>query len=401
MSLFVFWPKSQPETDYFEQQYALKFCKIDLQDSLQKHNLLFNWADVDYGGTETLHHQLTKYVLVIKDPLVILNGTIVKMMMEVIDRGFNACGPQLNISSNTFQLARPLFPVLNTTSFEELNKMYVDQGEPQVEEIKILDRACVMYDSKYFFSHEINETSTVDIGYLDPQKGSRFAVLKNSFVFTFRSVHSSERNDLAELIPYGLKSILDVGCFYGGLGKTLRQLRPETETDGIEFSKFYATKASPFYRKIYNCTLEEFQNEKQYDVVVCGDLLEHLFDPWKQLCRIHDFLIPGGCLIISLPNASHWSLIYDQLHGKFEYLPWGITCITHLRWFTESSIRKALEDAGFQIERFERQQIEPSPNGMDFIKKMCELGIGDEQSLLTNEFIILAIKKTANLNGTY
>ncbi|NQU86690.1 MAG: hypothetical protein HQ541_13105, partial [Mariniphaga sp.] len=76
MSLFVFWPKSEPETDYFEQQYALKFCKIYLHDSLQKHNLLFNWADVDYGGTETPHHQLTKYVLVIKDPLVILNGTM-------------------------------------------------------------------------------------------------------------------------------------------------------------------------------------------------------------------------------------------------------------------------------------------------------------------------------------
>jgi hypothetical protein len=81
------------------------------------------------------------------------------------------------------------------------------------------------------------------------------------------------------------------------------------------------------------------------------------------------------------------------MHGKFEYLPWGITCVTHLRWFTESSIRKALEDAGFQIENFERQQIEPTPKGKDFINKMVGLGFGDEQSLLTSEFTIRAIKK--------
>jgi len=251
----------------------------------------------------------------------------------------------------------------------------------------------VMYDAKYFFRHEINETSTVDIGYLYPQKGSRFAVLKNSFVFTFKSAYSSERNDLTELIPSGVKSILDVGCFNGGLGKTLRQLRPETEVDDIELSEYYATQASPHYQKVYNCTLEEFQNEKLYDAVICGDLLEHLYDPWKQLDRIHGFLKTGGYLITSLPNAGHWTLVYDLLHGKFEYLPWGISSITHLRWFTESSIRKALEEAGFQIEIFDRQQIEPSPKGMDFIKKMCELGIGDEQSLLTNEFIIRTIKK--------
>ena len=108
---------------------------------------------------------------------------------------------------------------------------------------------------------------------------------------------------------------------------------------------------------------------------------------------MYNLLNPDGCLIASLPNAGHWSLVYDQLQGKFEYLPWGITCITHVRWFTEPSIRQALEEVGFLIEKFERQQIEPSPKGKDFVIKMVETGIGDKQSMLTNEFTILAIKR--------
>jgi 2-polyprenyl-3-methyl-5-hydroxy-6-metoxy-1,4-benzoquinol methylase len=391
--LLVLWQKSNIETAYFEQQYAFKFCKKYLQDSLQKQGILFNWTHVDFTGSILPHHKDAKYVLVINDPLITINGTIVKRMMKVISMGFSACGVQLNISNNEIQLASPFFQVVNSTSFEELNKMYQDQGEETIEETPTLDPACILYDGKYFLQHGEKPPSVSASGCIVPMAGYRFAVLRNSFIFTFKSAYGDERNDLVALIPSGIKSILDVGCFYGGLGKTLKKFRPETDADGIELSEYYAAKATPYYRKIYNCTLEEFQNEKQYDVVVCGDFLEHLFDPWKQLHRIHDFLNTGGSLITSIPNSGHWSIVHDLLHGKFEYLPWGITCITHIRWFTGSSIRKALEESGFRIEKFEKQQIEPSPGGKDFINKMSELGFGDEQSLLTNEFTIRAVKQ--------
>ena len=393
IAFLIVWPKPQNEADYFEHQYGLKFCKKYLQDSLQQHHIQFNWVDANPRKTESISHQFTKYVLVINDPLLIISGTIIKAMMEVIDMGYTACGPLLNISSNKMQLASTLFPVINSTTYEELNKLYQKKGESNIDASEILDPACVIYDAKYFNRHKENLVSNEKKAIGALKNKNHFAVLKNALVITFKSAYSNERNDLAGLIPAGVNSVLDVGCFYGGLGKILKHLRPETETDGIELSEFYATKASPFYRKIYNCTLEEFQNEKQYNAVVCGDILEHLFDPWKQLHRINTFLKTGGSLIVSLPNAGHWSLIYDQLNGKFEYLPWGITCITHIRWFTESSIRKALMDAGFQIVLFERQQIEPTPKGKDFINKMVEFGFGDERSLLTNEFIIRAVKK--------
>jgi hypothetical protein len=116
-------------------------------------------------------------------------------------------------------------------------------------------------------------------------------------------------------------------------------------------------------------------------------------NPWIQMPKMSEMIKPGGCLIASLPHAGHWSLVKDILKSKFEYLPIGITCITHLRWFTEESLKTALQDSGFRIDVFNCEQIEPSPEGKKFIFNMVKMGYGNEQSLLRNEFAIRAVTK--------
>ena len=112
------------------------------------------------------------------------------------------------------------------------------------------------------------------------------------------------------------------------------------------------------------------------------------------LKRFHTLLVDGGYLVLSVPNIGHWSVVKALLKGQFQYIPLGLLCIGHLRWFTESSIREALTDAGFLIEIVENLQIPPTPKGEAFILRMCENGCGDKQSLKTNEFIIRSVKNT-------
>jgi hypothetical protein len=45
------------------------------------------------------------------------------------------------------------------------------------------------------------------------------------------------------------------------------------------------------------------------------------------------------------------------------------------------------------IELFERQQVEPTPQGQEFVRTMVEQGLGNEKSLLSNEFLIRAYKR--------
>ena len=43
-------------------------------------------------------------------------------------------------------------------------------------------------------------------------------------------------------------------------------------------------------------------------------------------------LPPGGVVVLSVPNVGHWSVVADLLAGRWDYLPAGLVCVTHLRF---------------------------------------------------------------------
>ena len=186
-----------------------------------------------------------------------------------------------------------------------------------------------------------------------------------------------------------------MGCAMGGYGRALKQLYPDILLTGVEPNPIMAQSAEPYYDEIIRCHAEEANLKDGFDLINCGDILEHLQDPWGMLCHLHDLLRERGSLVLSIPNAGHWSIVKGLLKGEFQYVPLGLLCIGHLRWFTESTIRQALEDAGFDIDLFQSQEIPPTPQGEAFIQDICASGYGDEKSLRTNEFIIRAVKKSA------
>jgi 2-polyprenyl-3-methyl-5-hydroxy-6-metoxy-1,4-benzoquinol methylase len=86
-----------------------------------------------------------------------------------------------------------------------------------------------------------------------------------------------------------------------------------------------------------------------YDVVIAGDVVEHLSHPRDALRQIVRILRPGGQLVLSVPNFAHW---YPRLRvalGVFDYDRRGILDQTHLRFFTRSSLRRMIRSAGFDI----------------------------------------------------
>lgn len=88
-----------------------------------------------------------------------------------------------------------------------------------------------------------------------------------------------------------------------------------------------------------------------YDAVLAGDTLEHLNEPERMLAMIRDALPPGGLLLLSVPNVANVHVRVNLLYGRFHYAERGILDRTHRFFFTQKSLRRMVEQAGFAVEQ--------------------------------------------------
>jgi len=86
-----------------------------------------------------------------------------------------------------------------------------------------------------------------------------------------------------------------------------------------------------------------------YDVVIAGDVIEHLPRPADALREMLQMLRPGGQLLLSVPNFGHWYPRVRVLLGLFGYDRRGILDDTHLRFFTRRILRRLVRRCGFDV----------------------------------------------------
>ncbi len=154
------------------------------------------------------------------------------------------------------------------------------------------------------------------------------------------------------LIQDGPNVVMDMGCASGIMGRKLLEAGKAKEVFGVEIFPLAAAEAEKTYKKVYVGDVEELvlDYDNYFDYVICGDVLEHLKDPYKVMQRISKWLKPGGKVLICLPNVRNYHLLYDLVfHGKWEYVSAGILDKTHFRFFTRSSCRSMVEEAGFNV----------------------------------------------------
>ena len=145
------------------------------------------------------------------------------------------------------------------------------------------------------------------------------------------------------------KSVLDVGCSTGYLGKVLKGLG--CTVSGFEYDADAAAQAADVLDEVIVADLEsvdllETYGDRRFDVIVFGDVLEHLRDPLPTLRQSRHLLAPGGYVVISVPNISHGDVRMSLLLGRFRYTAVGLLDSTHLRFFTRDSLRDLLGNAG-------------------------------------------------------
>jgi SAM-dependent methyltransferase len=136
--------------------------------------------------------------------------------------------------------------------------------------------------------------------------------------------------------------VLDIGCGNGGFlaAMAARGFRVEgTERDAGSAAR--AKSGRDFAVHAGDLTALPLTTGT-YDLVTLWHVLEHLRDPAATLTRIHELMVPGGLLVLSLPNAESWQarcfgphwFHHDPPRHLFSFGRLGLTRLLAARGFT-------------------------------------------------------------------
>jgi 2-polyprenyl-3-methyl-5-hydroxy-6-metoxy-1,4-benzoquinol methylase len=163
------------------------------------------------------------------------------------------------------------------------------------------------------------------------------------------------RNTLLLRHVGGEKNVLELGCSTGYVTRRLLEQKctvTAVESD-LEAARIAADTGATVLSRDLNCAAWTQGLRPDFDVVLMGDVLEHLIYPIKTLQQVRPLLRTGGYAVICLPNVAHWLTRLQIALGQFNYQPTGTLDATHLRFFTLSSARQMIEAAGFSLQRFD------------------------------------------------
>jgi len=167
---------------------------------------------------------------------------------------------------------------------------------------------------------------------------------------------------LARMVEPGQR-VLELGT---GPGTVTRILHDKgCKVTGVEMDPDTLATCAPFCERTLQANLEDplwWQplDGERFEVIICADVLEHLRDPRPLLEKLPVFLMEGGCVLMSLPNASHLTIVASLLGGRFPYQKNGLLDNTHLKFYGREDLDALLRECGFLWQHWHTVQVDPS-----------------------------------------
>lgn len=164
---------------------------------------------------------------------------------------------------------------------------------------------------------------------------------------------SGARADFVARLPRDASaSILEVGCGSGATGALAFAKGRCGRYAGVELFDDAAAKARRVLSEVVSGDVERLALPWQpasFDALILSEVLEHLIEPWAVVERLARLVRPGGMVLASSPNISHWRVVAELIRGRFELADQGVFDRTHMRWFTPASFAAMFERAGFAV----------------------------------------------------
>lgn len=172
------------------------------------------------------------------------------------------------------------------------------------------------------------------------------------------SSYAGRRPDVVQHIRNPSK-VLDVGCNAGAVARELKERFPKVKIWGIDVNQDVLSQASDVLQAGFVVNLDNTEElvsalgDLSFDFIILADVLEHTISPWRTVNALLRHLQPGGELIISLPNLSHWEIFWHLFRQKFPRRDRGVYDNTHLRFFFHQNLQE-FADRNYKVEVLSR-----------------------------------------------
>lgn len=346
---------------------------FDMQDGLQ-------------SALDLMHSVTTEYLLVVLNPALVATGTLVahlqSVAMQFPQRVVVASDPRT--ASGEWQIDYASQAGLERY-VERRSKLPASANAEQLV-------PWIFMAQRHTLSQLLEAPGVTSWDDVFCELSAGALVAQRAFVHSFADYQSSDRREMLDLVPAESTRLMDVG---GGEGWFLSAFQAAGRGDGVlvEPNAKAVDVALARGLEVANSRFEHVtaQAYGRFDCISFLDVLEHMESPLAALEHAKTLLNPSGTVLLSVPNVGHWSVVEDLLEGRFDYLPLGILCCTHLRFFTERSLRELLSDAGFKVKAW-RNQPSPLPQRMQFgLEAARTAGMAlDMSSLESDSFHVLA-----------
>lgn len=147
--------------------------------------------------------------------------------------------------------------------------------------------------------------------------------------------------------------LLDIGCGSGEIGKHYSDLG--FQVVGVDFSDVAIDLSKKLGLNAMVMDVDkglEF-DDNSFDIILAGDVMEHVFDPIYVISEINRVLKPNGSFYATIPHDVHWKVRIKTLFGySFQegvYKKSGQ--FKHHTFFSENLMRYMYENANFDISK--------------------------------------------------
>ncbi|MBS0241999.1 MAG: methyltransferase domain-containing protein [Proteobacteria bacterium] len=152
------------------------------------------------------------------------------------------------------------------------------------------------------------------------------------------------------------KSVLDVGCVDHDAGKEQvsdawlhKHLRRTARSIvGLDLSEQGVSELSARGYDVVCGDATTVSLGKKFDVVMAGEIIEHVDNPGQFLANLAKHLAPGGILVVTTPNPFYALHMFEGTVLKDPGARWNEQ---HVSWFCPFTLKNLAERAGLVVDR--------------------------------------------------
>lgn len=310
-------------------------------------------------------------VLLLGSERVLITAASLRAMLAELDRR-----PGAVVAARPFsELAEAAEPVYTLRGFERAEAAYLDRTGGQATES--IAQVALLAGSTFEALG-----APADLEALRSNLGEKPLSPAGTY-HEFIDYYGELRDDVLPLVPEDTRDLLEIGCARGVTGRWLGE-QLGCRVSGVELNPVVAKEAAQHLHRVFVGDVTAITIDGRYDVVLATELFEHLPEAEKVLRRLGELTRPGGRIILSVPNVGHWSVVEDLIAGRWDYLPIGLLCYTHYRFFTRTTLADWIRRCGFEHFELIAQETElPERWGAPPLVPGFEI---DRQSLATKGF---------------